>query len=116
LVSGSHRSEILWALDKLQIRSHFQVILGAEDYPRSKPAPDGYEKALKTLAVKPNRSLVFEDSTAGIRSARDAGTWVVAITGTNHFKQDTSEAHHWIPDLREVNVDWISKITNALHR
>lgn len=99
LVSGSSRADILWALKKLDIEKHFQVILGAEDYPRSKPQPDGYLKAVETLKADPKSCLVFEDSTAGIASARSAGLWVAAITSTNHFNQDTSQAHFKIKDL-----------------
>jgi HAD superfamily hydrolase (TIGR01509 family) len=114
LVSGSYRSEIIWALDRLGVRDLFQVILGAEDYPQSKPAPDGYLKALKILDRQAQRSLVFEDSAPGIASARAAGMWVVAITGTNHFKHDTSLAHHHIPDLQEVTAPWVAKLSACL--
>ncbi len=110
LVSGSGRQEILWALKKLQIETHFQVILGAEDYPRSKPSPDGYQKALKLLKAEPNSCLVFEDSSAGITSAIDAGTWVVAITSTNHFQQKLTQAHFAIHDLTGVNEKWIQEL------
>ncbi len=111
LVSGSGRSEILWALNKLQIQNHFKIILGAEDYAQSKPNPDGYLKALTSLQMPPESCLVFEDSTAGITSARSAGTWVVAITSTNHFRQDISKAHFKIPDLTEVTPDWIRNLS-----
>lgn len=110
LVSGSHRSEIIWALDRLNVRHHFQFILGAEDYPRSKPAPDGYLKALEMLRAKAENTLIFEDSSAGIQSALAAGTQVVAITGTNHFNQDVSLAHHRIPDLTGVTPEWVKSI------
>lgn len=109
LVSGSGRKEILWALEKLQIREKFQIILGAEDYARSKPQPDGYLLALKMLQSQASRTLIFEDSLAGIQSARSAGAWVVAITSTNHFNQDNSNAHDRIPDLTEITPDWVSR-------
>jgi len=112
LVSGSHRQEILWALDQLGVRQEFQVILGAEDYPSSKPAPDGYAKALQMLNADADQGLVFEDSLAGIASARAAGLWVVAISSTNHFKHDTSDAHHHIEDLRCVDRNWVEKLAN----
>lgn len=110
LVSGSRRSEILWALRKLKIEKHFQVILGAEDYPRSKPQPDGYLKAIQTLKGDPVSCLVFEDSTAGISSARAAGMWVAAILSTNHFNQDVSQAHFRIQDLTMVTVEWVRNL------
>lgn len=113
LVSGSFRSDILWALNKLKVASHFEIILGAEDYPRSKPHPDGYLKAIQTLQCKPEGCLVFEDSSAGIQSARAAGLWVVAITSTNYLQQDQSLAHHSIPDLSEVNPEWVKRISKS---
>lgn len=110
LVSGSHRREILFALDSLGIRQHFQIILGAEDYPKGKPAPDGYLKAMKHLGAKGSECLIFEDSEPGIASGLAAGAWVVAIGVANHFHQDTSLAHAHLQDLQGVNVDWIRAV------
>lgn len=111
LVSGSGRREILWALDQLQIRHHFKVILGCEDYPNSKPQPDGYLKAIEMLGVSPACCLIFEDSVAGIQSAKAAGVRVVAVTSTNHFNQDLSHADSHIPDLRQVDAAWIRHLS-----
>lgn len=107
LVSGSGREEILFALDRLQVRDHFEIILGAEDYERSKPAPDGYAKALHFLNGSPANTLVFEDSTAGIESAKNIGLPVIAITSTNHFNQKIDHADEAIEDLKAVNAQWI---------
>ncbi len=111
LVSGSWRKQIIWALDRLQIKHHFQVILGAEDYAQSKPEPDGYLKATQILKLPISSYLVFEDSTAGIQSARSAGLWVIGVTGTNHHQQDLSLAHHKIHDLTQVNDQWIEHLS-----
>jgi len=110
LVSGSSRRDILWALNELKINTHFQIILGAEDYPRSKPEPDGYLQALSKLDIPPSSGLVFEDSTAGIASALAAGLWVVAITSTNHFNQETTHAHFEIQDLKGIDQNWVDHL------
>lgn len=114
LVSGSWRAEILFALQELSILQSFRAVFGAEDYPRSKPAPDGYLAAMQKLSVGPEETLIFEDSTAGIASARAAGAWVVAVTGTNHFNQDTSGAHHHITDLRGITTSWVRELEEKL--
>ena len=111
LVSGSFRSQILWALKKLKIEDHFQFYLGAEDYPRSKPQPDGYLKAVQKLGVSASNCLVFEDSVVGIASAKAAGLRVIAITCTNHFSQDLSQADHQIPDFQKISLDWITHLS-----
>ena len=107
LVPGSSRHEIHWAMDKIGIRDCFEVILGAEDYPLSKPAPDGYLKAMRLFKADAASTMVFEDSEAGIASARAAGLFVVAITSTNHFGHDTTSANLHISDLTTVNRQWI---------
>jgi len=114
LVSGSYRSEILWALGRLGVLDLFQVILGAEDYPRSKPAPDGYLKALDLMNIKADQTLVFEDSEAGITSAKSAGTFVAAITGTNHFQQKTTHADISLKDLEGVDPNWVRRLKTEI--
>jgi HAD superfamily hydrolase (TIGR01509 family) len=114
LVSGSRREEILWALDQLGVRSCFRIVLGAEDYPHSKPAPDGYLSAMKTLGSTGPGTLVFEDSSAGIASARAAGAWVVALTCTNHFQQSSLQAHETIADLSGVDPAWVQALASRL--
>lgn len=110
LVSGSHRQEILSILGRLGLSDCFQAILGAEDYPNSKPAPDGYLKAAKLLGKRPENTLVFEDSVAGIESGLAAGMRVCVVTVTNHFDQDTKKGHYFIPDLTLVNSAWVKSL------
>jgi HAD superfamily hydrolase (TIGR01509 family) len=111
LVSGSHRREILSILGRLGIRDCFKVVLGAEDYPASKPAPDGYNKALAMLGGKPETTLVFEDSVAGINSGLAAGLQVCVITSTNHFGHNTNHGHYFVADLKDVNRAWVKALS-----
>lgn len=111
LVSGSPHADIVAILGKLQILDSFEVILGAENYTRSKPAPDGYLKAAQILHAQPQECLVFEDSTAGIASAKAAGMWVVAITSTNHFSQDVSRSDFQTADLQPINLKWVQNLS-----
>jgi HAD superfamily hydrolase (TIGR01509 family) len=107
LVSGSHRRDVLWALNHLGITSCFSLVLGAEDYLQSKPAPDGYQKALAHFALAPREAVVFEDSEAGLASARALGIPAVAISSTNHFGHDQGYASVVVPDLAGVNPHWL---------
>ncbi len=84
-----------------------EVIYGAEDYERSKPAPDGYLKALATMKMERDEAIVFEDSVAGLASAKAAGVRSVAITCTNHFGHDQSVADVCIPDFASIDSAWI---------
>lgn len=110
LVSGSYRAEIEWALTKLNLQQYFELVLGAEDYPASKPAPDGYLKALSLLQTEPKEALIFEDSRSGIASAKAAGVPVIAITSTNHFAHDLSAADEKIADFQNITAEWVKKL------
>lgn len=114
LVSGSRREEILLILKKLGILDRFKLVLGAEDYEKSKPSPDSFRRAMTSLRTTPERGLVFEDSPAGIQAALSAGLNVVAISSTNHFKLDTSRAHRQIKNFLAVDTDWTIKIASEL--
>lgn len=109
LVSGSHRDDVLWALRKLGVQAHFEVIFGAEDYARSKPAPDGFRKALDRMQIKPSEALIFEDSVAGLASAEAAGVRAVGITCTNHFGHDQSKAHVCVENFTGITSDWVKR-------
>ncbi len=77
VVSGSPRDSVLKTLNFLGLRHYFEVIIGAEDCARGKPAPDPFLAAAHALGVPPKDCLVFEDADLGVQSAEAAGmAWV----------------------------------------
>jgi HAD superfamily hydrolase (TIGR01509 family) len=109
LVTGSHRDDALWALKALDVEKDFRFVFGAEDYPRSKPAPDGFLAALKALGSSGAEAIAFEDSVAGIASAKAAGCRVVAVQCTNHFGHDQGGADARIHDFKGVDAEWVRR-------
>ncbi|HMI89297.1 MAG TPA: HAD family phosphatase [Polyangiaceae bacterium] len=84
IVSGALRDEITFALERMGIKDLISHIISAEDTPRCKPDPMGYELCLRVLAARPGvdgavRALVIEDSLAGIESAKAAGLVCMAV-------------------------------------
>ena len=53
--------------------------VGARDVERAKPRPDLYLEACELLEVAPAEAIAFEDSPNGVRAARAAGIFCVAI-------------------------------------
>ena len=106
VVSGASRVEVQDALLSLDVRSLFEVVLGAEDYARGKPAPDSYALAMSHLGVTPARSIAIEDATPGILSARAAGARVIAVRAGNFAGYDLSPA--------DVVVDTLADVTDQL--
>lgn len=63
--------------------SLFDAILTSEDFDRSKPDPDCYQKAAQRLDAESCECIVFEDSFNGLRAGRAAQMAVVGLTTTN---------------------------------
>jgi HAD superfamily hydrolase (TIGR01509 family) len=102
LVTGSSRVEATQVLTRLGEHARFDVVLAAEDVPRSKPAPDGYQLAVKQLGLAPHECLVIEDSEAGIAAGLAAGCRVVAVRAGNFGGWDQSAAHRVIDTLVDL--------------
>ena len=105
IVSGSPRQDIFSALKLMKVEQYVEYVVGAEDYRKGKPDPEGYLKAMAYKNLQPQECLVFEDSKAGIRAAKAAGMQCIALTVCNHFNADLSEADKIVSDLSEINLD-----------
>jgi HAD superfamily hydrolase (TIGR01509 family) len=79
VVSGGHVSSVTRSLTTVNLLDRFEIIVGAEDYVNSKPAPDAFLLAAERLGVEPRDCLVFEDTELGIEAATAAGMASVRV-------------------------------------
>lgn len=79
VVSNSPRHAVLRHLRHIGLADAFELVLGSDDVERPKPAPDLYRTACARLRVPPRGAVAVEDSAVGVRSARAAGLYVVAV-------------------------------------
>jgi len=110
IVTGSSRREAAEAIEVLGGRHWFGVILAAEDVASSKPDPAGYLEAARTLGVAVERSLVIEDSFAGIGAGRASGAVVLAVRAGNFAKQDQSAAHKVVDSLEDLDDELLGEL------
>lgn len=82
IVSGAARAEIEPVLEAAGLATLFGPIVTSDDVTEGKPHPEGYVRALEQLAVPAEDVLVFEDTEAGVASAKAAGMHCVAVAGT----------------------------------
>jgi len=85
ICSGAARAEIEPVVEAAGLAPLLRGIVSSDDVARGKPHPDGYAKAVRELldGIEPADVLVFEDTEAGVASARAAGVGrVLAVTGT----------------------------------
>jgi HAD superfamily hydrolase (TIGR01509 family) len=108
VVSGASHGEVVDALESLGITDAFAFVMGAEDYPRGKPAPDPYALAMARLRAAPARTVVLEDATPGIVSALAAGARVVGVRAGNFSGYDLSAAHVVVDTLDEVTDELVA--------
>ncbi len=117
LVAHLHRCKIPMAvatsspreLLELKTRNHqdwfgaFAHILSVEDKDilNGKPEPDVYLAAAHKLGFEPHQCLAFEDSPAGVRSARAAGMPVIAVPELDPGHPDFLAANQVISSLQD---------------
>ena len=83
ICSGAARAEIEPVVEAAGLAPLLRGIVSSDDVAEGKPHPEGYLKALELLDVPAADVVVFEDTEAGIASARGAGIGrVLAIGGT----------------------------------
>jgi HAD superfamily hydrolase (TIGR01509 family) len=107
VVSGAHRDEVVPALAAAGLTLAFATVVTIEDVPRGKPDPAGYVLALERLGdgLRAEEVTVFEDTEAGVASAKAAGMRCVAIPGT-HTPERLALADELAPAL---NLDAVRR-------
>ncbi len=71
---------------------------------RVKPDPLAYEIAARRLDARPSQCLAFEDAPPGIRAARLAGIFCVAVASRVFSPQDQAEADLLVPSLSDLEL------------
>jgi beta-phosphoglucomutase family hydrolase len=75
-------ANIVFTLDGLDLRRHFDAVVGAADVARGKPNPDVFLLAAERCGAAPENCIVFEDAPLGVEAARRAGMRCVVLTTT----------------------------------
>jgi beta-phosphoglucomutase len=90
LATSAPELNIELGLQKLKLENTFEHIVGKVDVSHGKPHPEVYLRSLELLGMAAENCIVFEDSKAGIQSARSAGIKVIGIA-SGHSKEDLLE-------------------------
>jgi phosphoglycolate phosphatase len=91
-------------LDYLGLAPFLEVVIGPEDAPRPKPAPDMLLLALRRLGVAPAEALYVGDMTVDIAAARTAGVavWVVPTGSEERAVLAAAGPDRLLRDLNEL--------------
>ncbi|HVS85338.1 MAG TPA: HAD family phosphatase [Gaiellaceae bacterium] len=108
LASSSNREIIEAVLALAGIADCFAATVSSEEVARGKPAPDVYLEAARRLGVAPEDCAAVEDSHAGLRAARAAGMFVVAIPNPSYPPDAESLA------AADVTLESLGELEQAL--
>ena len=105
IVSGAARAEIEPVVAAAGLAPLFRAIVSSDDVVEGKPHPEGYLRALELLdaGLHPEQVVVFEDTEAGVASAKAAGTYCVGLTRTLGAAR-LAQADEVVPELEPAVV------------
>lgn len=108
LITNSMRDSMQINIDRFNLKGFLHINWGFEDMNgKPKPSPYIYQRAMRESGISQDQTIIFEDSTAGLTSARDSGAYVMAVRNLEEHKfnspktGDNSRIHEL--DLVSVN-------------
>ena len=97
IVSTKYRYRIEAILERDDLLSHFDLIVGGEDVEEHKPHPSSLQRALGELNCDPERALYIGDHPVDAEAAHRAGVpFVAVLTGTSTHDQFEPFARHGV--------------------
>lgn len=115
LASSSPRWWVVEHLSRLRLVSYFDCIVTQEDVEEVKPDPALYQRALKILKLQPEHAVAFEDSPNGVRAAKAAGIFCVAVPNNISKHLDLSHADLVISSMADYSLEDIFQRKNWVH-
>lgn len=79
LATGASRETAEIVLARLGAREGWAAVVTADDVTAGKPSPEGYLAVMAVTACPPERTLVVEDSGAGLAAAAASGAHVASV-------------------------------------
>ncbi len=107
VATASQRCLVEQALKRLEIDRYFSFTLTCSEAGRSKQDPQLFLQAVRQLGLQPDEVIVFEDAPHAIRTAKEAGLWVVGVKDpafAQYQKEIQQIADCYVDDLLEVEV------------
>jgi HAD superfamily hydrolase (TIGR01509 family) len=104
LASSSPRDWVEIHLKTRDLYHWFDCIFTKDDVEKVKPEPALYQKALTTLQLLPQEAIAFEDSPNGIKAAKAAGIFCVAIRNPISSMLDVSQADLVLDSLGNFTI------------
>ena len=103
---GSASKNARTILKKINLLEKFDAIVDGTDVSKAKPDPEVFLIAAEKLNIRPENSIVFEDSVAGVRAANNAKMISIGIGE----QKTLGEADYVFNDFNEINIEFIKEL------
>ncbi len=87
ICSNSIRKTVTTIISKLGITEYIDLVISNEDVKNAKPHPDMYWKAMSTLSVLPEETLIIEDSPYGLLAASRTNAHILRVKNPNEVNE-----------------------------
>ena len=112
VASSSPLRVVNFVLDMFSLHNHFLTVVSGDSVGNGKPHPDIYVHTAETLGVKPAECVAIEDSINGLRSAKGAGMYCIAIPDKRLTPDQFESADVILDSLRELTPETIKSLGN----
>lgn len=104
VASSSPENWVRGHLARLSLYQRFDAIKTADDVARTKPDTELYNAALEALSISAGEAIVFEDSPNGVKAAKAAGIFCVAVPNPLTEQLEFEGADLRLGSLAEVSL------------
>ncbi len=111
IATSSSKNDAAAVFSNTQVNRFFEAIVTSDDVTQLKPAPDCYLLAASHLGLPPKNGVAVEDSIAGVRAAKTAGIYTLAV-GNSHPYEQLAEANLFFDSTTEA-MTWICQELGA---
>lgn len=105
VASSSSMGWVTDHLERLGLLDRFSAICTSEDGVPAKPEPEVYRRALAAIITDADDAVAFEDSPNGIKAAKAAGLYCIAVPNRMTTGLDLSSADRIVPSFLDIDLD-----------
>lgn len=112
VASSSPLRVVNFVLDMFSLHDYFLEVVSGDCAENGKPHPEIYLHAADRLGVKPEECAAIEDSINGVRSAKAAGMYCIAIPDKRLSRDQFEEADMIMDSLDKLSAGLFKTINN----
>lgn len=104
LATAARFDKLEEVFSRVKLQHYFETIVTANEVSHGKPHPEIFLKAAQKLKISPDKCIVFEDAENGVKAAKNAGMFCIAITSTTlemHLQKADLIVHNYKELLNE---------------